>query len=345
MVVNNPYISLVFVGRNDNYGGDFKQRLEACVNDAFQQLNKHEIRAEILFVNYNPIEDGAKIEDFISWPVSTDLVSVKMISVPSEYHNKIISKGSVKNVPVLEYVAKNVGIRRAKGDYLLLMNPDILVPSSIYQYLAERKLNESSFYRVDRVDYRADMMAISAGSKEMKSSAFKVCLKGFQYEIQGYSNWKLWVLRRFNEFRIFFHLRIIVALRYPFLLIGWKPNPHNAEFRFHCNVSGDFMLMHSDNWLKLKSYPENAYMSLHTDALMVVMAATSGLKEVIFSSPIFHKDHERRYDASQEQVSEYREVYLAFQNKAQTMIRNQNPIVANPDDWGLKNVDLPELVA
>ncbi|MFT6210365.1 MAG: hypothetical protein ACJATE_000981 [Bacteroidia bacterium] len=343
--MNNPYISLVFVGRNDNYGGDFKQRLQVCVNDAFQQLNKHHISAEILFVNYNPLEEVAKIEDFISWPISTDRVSVKIVSVPREYHKQNISEGTVKNVPVLEYMAKNIGIRRAKGEYLLLMNPDILIPNSIYQYIAARKLKESSFYRVDRVDYRAELKGVSLDSNEVKNSAFKVYLKGFQYGIEGYSNWKLWGLRRINEFRIFFHLRIMVTLRYAFLLIGWKPNPHNAEFRFHCNVSGDFMLMHRYNWLKLKGYPENTYMSLHTDALMVVMAATSRLKEVIFPAPIFHKDHQRRYDASQEQVSEYREVYLVFQNKAQTMIRDQKPIVANSDNWGLKNVELPELVA
>ena len=343
--MNDPYISLVFVGRNDNYGGDFKQRLQVCVNDAFQQLNKRQINAEILFVNYNPIAAGVRIEDFISWPVSTDTVLVKMVSVPSEHHQQIISEGTVKNVPVLEYVAKNIGIRRAKGEYLLLMNPDILIPDSIYQYIAARKLNRSSFYRVDRVDYRVELNGVPSGLNEVKNAAFQVYLKGFKYGMKGYSNWKLWVLRGFNAFRILFHLRIIVALRYPFLLIGWKPNPHNAEFQYHCNVSGDFMLMHRDNWLELKGYPENTYMSLHTDALMVVMAATSGLMEVIFSSPIFHKDHERRYDATQEQVSEYREVYLAFQNKAQTMIRNQKLIVSNSDGWGLINVELPKWVA
>ena len=75
---------------------------------------------------------------------------------------------------------------------------------------------------------------------------------------------------------------------------------NSAEYKLHCNVSGDFMLMHRDAWQLVRAHHENRPIALHVDALMVVQAATMGLKEVVFDSPIFHQEHERRFDAKAE---------------------------------------------
>ena len=338
---NEPHLSIVLVGRNDNYGGDFRFRLERCVNNLHGLLVERNASAEIIFVNYNPIADNEPIETFIDWPKSVGNVSIRIITVPNKVHQKLVADGNRKNVPVLEYVGKNVGIRRAKGQFVLAMNPDIIIPENVLAELDD--LQNNWFYRVDRVDFRQNNQESKIDLNDIAKNAFKCYLKGFQYSLNGYSSFKLWLLRGFNHFKLFFHLKFIVWFRYLFLLIGWKPNPHNAEFQYHCNVSGDFMLMHRDHWFRLKGNPENTFMSLHTDALMVIMAATAGLKETILNHPIFHQDHTRRYDASEEADSEYRKVYLDFQSQAQQMIAQKEPIIYNNDDWGLSEETLPEI--
>lgn len=337
---NAPYLSLVMVGRNDNYGGDFKTRLQYCIAQAYKELNEAKLTAEIIFVNYNPTTENKPIEEFINWPQSTAYVTTRIITVPHTIHQQMVADGTRKNVPVLEYVAKNVGIRRANGTYILAMNPDIILTPQVVNQL--KTLQENCFYRVDRVDFERLHENQTPTMQVMAAKAMKCYLKGFQYKMNGYSFAKLQMLRWFNRFKLFFHLRIMYWFRYAFLLIGWKPNPHNAEFRYHCNVSGDFMLMHRSQWFRLHANPENTFMSLHTDALMVVMAASSGLQEKILDHPIFHQDHARRYDAAQEANFEYRKVYLDFQSQAQEMIAKNQPIIYNDNQWGLYNETLPE---
>ena len=114
--------------------------------------------------------------------------------------------------------------------------------------------------------------------------------------------------------------------------------------KYHCNVSGDFMLMHHMHWNKLKGHNEQSFISLHTDALMVIQAATLGLKEKVLSSPIYHREHLRRYDANDENPI-YREAYLFFQEQAQKMITEKQPVIYNDEDWGLIKFDLKEEVS
>lgn len=340
--MEEPYFSFVLVGRNDNYGGDFKIRLQRCMTNLHSLLVKTNTSAEIIFVNYNPVVENDAMEQFIHWPPSTQNVTTRIITVSNSLHRSLVADGTRKNVPLLEYLAKNVGIRRSKGQYVLAMNPDIIIPENV---LAELKnVRADHFYRVDRVDFKQSSDSQQVNLSEMAQGAFKCYLKGFQYTIDGYSPFKLESVRFFNQFKLFFHLKIMIWFRYLFLVIGWKPNPHNAEFQYHCNVSGDFMLMHKDHWFRLKGNPEKTFMSLHTDALMVIMAAASGLKETVLRSPVFHQDHSRRYDASQEADSEYRKVYLDFQAQAQKMLSQKQSTVYNDEDWGLKNEMLPEII-
>jgi hypothetical protein len=53
-----------------------------------------------------------------------------------------------------EYFAKNVGIRRARGEYVLVTNPDILISGELISALAINPtlLNPFSYYRLDRHD-------------------------------------------------------------------------------------------------------------------------------------------------------------------------------------------------
>ena len=135
------YLSVVVAGRNDGYGGDFIGR---CLNftSVIKELSlKHYLNVEILFVEWNPLSNQESISKL--------LPGVVVIRVPYEIHSTF-SNSDV--IPVFEYIAKNVGVRRANGEYILCTNPDIIMSEEMIARLAQRDLSPDYFYRADRYD-------------------------------------------------------------------------------------------------------------------------------------------------------------------------------------------------
>lgn len=328
-VADRPYLSLVLTGRNDNYGGDFRSRLQRCVSSAFKQLTDHGISAELIFVNYNPVADNPPIEKFIDWPVSTERVKVRIITIPNKIHLDLVADGTRKNVPVLEYLGKNTGIRRANGEFILSMNPDIILSSELV--IGLKDLNRNNYYRADRIDFEGDLKA--------EYRLLTIYLKGHEYAMSDLKGMK--ALRKRNAGRN--KWKLATPKWSPLLnLLSIPVYYNNVGNRYHCNVSGDFMMMHCSHWNSLCGHNEKAYIALHVDALIVVQAATLGLNEYTFQHPIFHQEHKRRYDANRPDP-EFITAFEIFTRDSQEMQMRSKPKIYNDAYWGLSKFDLPEI--
>ena len=330
---NPPYLSIVIAARNDNYGGDFLQRLQAFVNWNSKLLEEYCVSTEIIIVNWNPIPDKPALASEIQWPKQNQYVCYRIITVDNHIHEIFANDQVRKSLPLFEYLAKNAGIGRAKGRFILAMNPDILIPSSIIQKISRKKLDPNYYYRANRLDF-----------KEEISQPQQLWLKGFTYKLNcslSPLNYMFLIIK--NELRCIWRRKSVNYETY-FKKKEWPVYYHNAEYQYHCNVSGDFMLMSREAWQKIKGNPENTFLPLHTDALTVVMTASIGLRESVFYHPIYHKDHQRRFDATEKANNENLQAYLSFQEEAQKMINDKKAIIYNDDNWGLRNFDLPEIV-
>lgn len=324
-------LSVVMTGRNDNYGGDFKTRLENCILSLFEQLNRYAISSEIIFVNYNPLP-SPDIENFIRWPKSSELVQVKIITVPPEIHQQFVKENKVRDVPVNEYLGKNVGIRRAKGEYILAMNPDILFPDKLIKYFAN-KLNPNFYYRADRIDFN-----FTSGKKK----EIHVNLKGHTRKLLFNSNYFILSCLRFQNFLVN-NYKIFSPNFEGMLNYLKKPVYYDSiALRFHCKTSGDFMLMDNLSWHKTRSYFETANISLHVDSLFVFQVAMFGLKEKNVGFPIYHQEHERRFSADNNNSIEL-EAYQFFVFEANEMYKLKKNKIFNNENWGLSNFDLHEI--
>jgi hypothetical protein len=114
--MDSPYISIVIVGRNDNYGVNFLERLKSFVNGLDVQVTDRNL-IELVIVEWNPPEDAKSLIDSIDRPEN---YVVRVITVPSEVHARHGYRGNLA-----EYQAKNVGVARARGKFVLVTNPDI----------------------------------------------------------------------------------------------------------------------------------------------------------------------------------------------------------------------------
>ena len=92
-------ISLVVVGRNDNYGGDFSDRLRSTIDWNYSHLPN----PELIYVEWNTIPDRPSDTEWISkrYPNS------KCFIVPNEIHQQICTN---PKIPMMEYFAKNMGM-------------------------------------------------------------------------------------------------------------------------------------------------------------------------------------------------------------------------------------------
>lgn len=340
--MSGPHISIVAVGRNDDYGGDFRQRLQTFVSWTVKQLSEHRISSELIFVNYNPLDTGEPIEEFINWPRSDEWVTVRVVTVPPQVHNEFVDLNKVKAVPVLEYLAKNVGIRRSNGDFVLVMNPDIILSRNLFGSLLN--VSPKRYYRANRIDFNGIDFDLNGyrPTVQLRSSAFRIWFKGQPSDINEFSwngyLWKWAVNACINRWRL-----ITVHLRPLLDFLSIPVYYDRLEYRYHCNASGDLMMMSRENWMRLRGYDEGSWISLHVDSLMVLQAAFSGLKEKTFLHPIFHKEHARRYDARIREKNDQEEAYNRFRGNVERLVKEKTLADHNTTDWGLGNLNLPEV--
>lgn len=339
--MNNSYLSIVVVGRNDNYGGDFVQRLQQFFDWNVEYLEKCKISSEIIFVNWNPIKKKQPIEDLIKFPTDRKYTKIRIITVPGEIHEKYVNSDVRKTVPIFEFIAKNTGIRRASGEYILCVNADVLIHPKIFRFIANSKLDKKYYYRANRIDFKTPK---SISLKEIFKVSYIVSLKGFQYRFGNFfdKNLQYHFFRLLNTLKIaweFWKLRNEAFCNY----FGISVTYNNATYYTHCLNSGDFLLMNKKNWQTLRSYPEYTYISTHTDSVFMIIAYSS-LKEYILRTPVFHQEHDRRYTWSAiKKEKMFIDAVNFFEDMAKIVIRKQNNTdFLNNKDWGLNGVFLPE---
>jgi hypothetical protein len=69
--------------------------------------------------------------------------------VPPELHRQL---RYADRLPLFQMIAKNVGIRRARGRFVLATNVDVLLSDELMRFLAARRLQPRHLYRLDRYD-------------------------------------------------------------------------------------------------------------------------------------------------------------------------------------------------
>jgi hypothetical protein len=168
-------------------------------------------------------------------------------------------------------IAKNVGIRRASGEYILCTNIDILLSDEMFQFVTGPLLQSGYSYRTTRVDVGPDVPEDSP-LDYCQGHILRYCYPSAvaDYTVPGY-------VRKCS--RVWHWGKHQAALK----LLG-VPNVHTM-------ACGDFTMMHHDDWSKLRGYPEMQVFSIHIDSLLLLQAFYSGVREFRVPFPIYHIEH------------------------------------------------------
>ncbi|MBC7814281.1 MAG: hypothetical protein H7175_24210 [Burkholderiales bacterium] len=149
-----PYLSVVVASRNDNHGGDLNRRMQIFINALAEQCRRFALAVELIIVEWNPPDDRLSLADEFTWPEWGGQGEVRIIRVPAELHQKF---NHADQLPLFQMIAKNVGIRRARGQYVLATNIDLIFSDELMRFLAVRRLKSGVYYRLDRYDVTSDV--------------------------------------------------------------------------------------------------------------------------------------------------------------------------------------------
>jgi hypothetical protein len=141
-------LSVVVASRNDDHGGDPLKRLQALVNTFAVQCRRTHLDAELIVVEWNPPLDRLRVRELLRVPADTPFL-VRFIEVAPELHATLRHS---EVLPLFQMIAKNVGIRRAHGEFVLATNIDIIFSTELVEALAAQRLEPGRMYRVERHD-------------------------------------------------------------------------------------------------------------------------------------------------------------------------------------------------
>jgi hypothetical protein len=172
-----PYLSVVVTTRNDDHGGDPLKRLQAFVNCFDEQCKRTGLDAELIVIEWNPPADRPLVSSLLRLP-SPSACTYRFIDVPPELHGQL---AFADVLPLFQMIAKNVGIRRARGQFILATNIDIILSNELVEFIASRQLQLRRMYRVDRHDILSDFPIDAALEEQMAYCA--------SHQLRVHSRW------------------------------------------------------------------------------------------------------------------------------------------------------------
>jgi hypothetical protein len=149
-----PSLSIIVAARNDDHGGSFLRRMQIFMDGLLQQAIRHRLNSELIIVEWNPPADRPRLADALRWGAGNSPCRVRIIEVPREVHQRYPFSDKL---PLFQMIAKNVGIRRARGVFVLCTNVDLLFSDDLMRFLADGRLQKHCMYRIDRMDVPADV--------------------------------------------------------------------------------------------------------------------------------------------------------------------------------------------
>jgi hypothetical protein len=354
-------ISFVVTSRNDNHGKNMIRRFRLFAESLLQQASRHGLSGELIVVEWNP-PPGPRLAELLDLKISSDIFAVRFIEVPREAHRAIRNSDVI---PLFQMIAKNVGIRRAKGDFVVATNPDLLFSDALVCFLVSGRLRFDVMYRIDRHDVPAD----PPENASMDELVNNWCTTNV---LRVHTRWGTFTpMRRWSQMvrhlstddrspakkSISISARFWKDLRYWSVYLTRKSLSAGAKYldplpKIHTNGCGDFTMLSRRAWFELQGYPELPLWSMHLDSLLCYMAVAAGMREQVLGAPqrMFHLEHENSWVAMapDDRLRTFaNKPWLDFSLLTEiwhNMYRKGQAVKFNDENWGLADWSLDEII-
>lgn len=351
---STPYLSVVAASRNDDHGGDPLIRTQIFINCFAEQCEKYHLPAELILVDWNPVPDRPGLAGVLTLPAPTSYCQARVITVPAALHRRF---KYADRLPLFQMIAKNVGIRRARGKFILATNIDIIFSDELMAYIGRQKLDPRKLLRVDRYDIRSgispssslDQILDYAWSHPVRSN-HRSGPKALVEHLYGHERFKRHCAPD-PQFCLGIANIDIVSEDGTWSV---RPDSQSPLGDLNTNACGDFTLLSRAGWEHISGYAEFASYSMNIDSLGVACAHYSGFEEVSLLAPCvcFHIEHslgsgwtpegEKKLFSRLDQNQVLNPAWHVLTPLIEDIRAGKAPAALNESDWGLARFELPE---
>ena len=288
----DPYLSVVVTSRNDDFGGGMLRRLQLFLENFLVLGSRHGLDAELILVEWNP-PPGPRLHEVLRPRSPGHRFPVRFIEVPARIHARYPGHEAL---PLFQMIAKNVGIRRARGEYILATNQDVLLNDALFAFLASRSLQRRTLYRIDRFDCHGDVPIEASVDEQLswcEKHGIRINTRHGTFPLRNFGSRPLsqrWPRGATAAEQLLTPRR---ARRLGAALWKKARSIFTGIAEMHTNGCGDFTLCHRDHWHAVRGYVELPSYSLYLDSLFCYMLAAIKLREKFLSLPMrcYHREH------------------------------------------------------
>jgi hypothetical protein len=284
-------LSAIVVCRNDNYGGDLASRATYCLNSLIDTFD------EVILIDWNSPNNHPLL-----WDIKDNIQNkgnLKHIVITPEIASLLTNNDPHAQV-CNEVLGRNIGIRRATGDYIVSTNIDVIAPRRDELKTAiKNDLNDKTFYTISRrhTEWK-DIEAFHGG--ERKYSEWR----GLREHLIENSE-----ERKYEE-------TVVEGDNYSII-----------------NCCGDFQLAHRDIWHEIRGFEEELIYVLYSDTNVQKKAIKHGFElKAIYSPALFHIYHGKGGGGFLDGINrKVNDMYRAITTQEKT---------ENANTWGFEPIEI-----
>jgi hypothetical protein len=254
-------LSAVCCGRNDNYGGHFLDSALYSINSMLKTFD------EVIYVDWNT-EEGKKIVTDELHLENRD--KLRVFHITPDLVKKITN--GTPTPPMCEVLARNIGIRKATGDIIFSVNPDLIIAPREQIDLMCQNLKMGDMITLTKQDVELDDLKKQFGDETDIQHLMPI--------IFG-----VWPIQK--------------RLMLPVLSMNKELMLKQPEDKHHICASiiqacGDFQVAYKNTWYEIRGFEEAMTRRLYHDTNVQYKVIMNGGKILASNTPhIYHIEHER----------------------------------------------------
>jgi len=242
-------LSVCIVSRNDDYGWNLIERSTHCLNSMISTFD------EVWYVDWNsPLEVGSVINEIK--PNLNLKGNLHHIVIPPDIAS-LLTNNDPDAAVCCEVLGRNIGIRRATGDYIVSSNIDIIAPTrkDLDEFIKTSDIN--TFYTISR--RHIELKPLDAWFGKNKNEMIEPIRGALIVNSKE---------RHFDE-------KVTAGDDYSLI-----------------NCSGDFQWAHKNIWNTIRGFEEDLIYVLYSDTNVQKKAVMHGFDlKAVYSPALFHIDH------------------------------------------------------
>lgn len=267
---SSTYLSFIVSGRNDDYGKHYIYRLQNFVNSIQIMSDEFKLKTQTIIIEWNPPNNENLLSKVIN-KTKSEYNTITFIVIPFDFHETFINP---MNLPVHDYVAKNIGICRARGEYILVCSGDLIFTKELFSLFNSKVLTYGKIYRNTRIDFKKfNNRVLSENNyteflEDIKNNTFSSTFKNENDGSMQYANTNIDIID------------------------GYFCQKKNIYF----DGCGDFLLMSKKDWIEVEGCISDTKYFTHIDSATLLKIINLYKKDQMVLHPmysVYHMDHSR----------------------------------------------------